>query len=70
MTKPISIKLRPGQRREIRVTGARDPRGYDNKIEVWLDESDMLRISVLKPDLCYRFKEVKEYSGMIVVVQE
>lgn len=69
--KPIVVKLRPNNpKATVVVFGNRDPRGYDNKIEIWLDEEDKLHIQVMKPDLCYRFKEVKESPSYIEVIQE
>lgn len=70
MSKLLMVRLKPGQRKEIAVVGNRNPRGYDNKIEIWLDEADRLHISVLKPDLCYKFSKVNDYPGMIEVIQE
>lgn len=68
---PVILKLsRKNRRRDIAVIGDRDQRGYDNLITVWLDKDDRLHIKVMKPDLCYRFKEVVETDGYIEVIQE
>ena len=69
MTKDIRVKLRKGQTKTIRVFGARDPRGYDNTIEIWLTEDDELHIRVYKISACYQFSEVIESRGLVEVVQ-
>jgi len=65
----IRIKLKKNQAQAIYVVGDRDPRGADNRIDVWLDEEDRLHISVLKAQRCYRFAEMCEYSGHIELIQ-
>ncbi len=71
MPKPKCIRVTPRNNHKIiQVLGNRDPRGYDNQIEIWLDEQDRLHIRVLKPDRCYRFSHTEEGSGYIEVVQK
>ena len=55
---------------EIKVRGARDPRGPDNSVMIWLEEDDTLHIAVYKAERCYKFREVIDHGAMIEVVQE
>jgi hypothetical protein len=55
---------------EIKVTGARDPRGPDNSVFIWLEDDDTLHISVYKANRCYQFREVIDHGGAIEIVQE
>ena len=58
------------QKQIIKVLGQKDPRGWDNSIEIWM-EGDLLKISVDLPELrCYEFKELIRESGKIIVVQQ
>lgn len=69
MSKPLTVRVTPRNRKkEILVYGARDPRGYDNKITIELDREGKLRIKVMKVNLCYKFEQVIEETGFIEVV--
>ena len=69
MPNDIRVKLCKGQTKTIRVFGARDPRGYDNAIEIELTEDDELHITVYKMSACYQFSEVIEHVGAVEVIQ-
>lgn len=67
--KPIKVRVTPRHNdAEILVYGNRDPRGYDNKIQIWLDERGKLHISMMKANLCYKFERVVENSSFIEVI--
>jgi len=51
------------------VYGNRDPRGPDNTIEVWLDETDRLHILVPKAQRCYRFESMIDMPGHVEIIQ-
>jgi hypothetical protein len=54
----------------INITGAKDPRGPDNTIKIWLDESGRLVIQVDKPVLRrYPFSHVNDTPAFIQVIQ-
>jgi hypothetical protein len=54
----------------INVTGQKDPRGPDNTIKVWINESGQLCIEVGKPTVrCYPFSHVEENASSITVIQ-
>ena len=54
----------------IQVVGDRDPRGADNTVEIWVDKQDQLHIRVLKPNRCYRFKEMIDEGSYVEIVQD
>lgn len=45
-----------------------DPRGPDNTVSVWINESNELVIQVLKADRCYRFDRVEQDAASIRVI--
>jgi hypothetical protein len=54
----------------INVIGKKDPRGPDNTIKIWLDETGRLCISVDKPHVrCYPFSHIEENECSITVIQ-
>jgi hypothetical protein len=58
------------KRKSIYVTGAKDQRGPDNTITVWLDEQGRLCIQVDKPTVrCYPFSHVEENASWVRVIQ-
>ena len=70
MAKPLVVRVTPRNRRKtIHVYGNRDPRGPDNTIEVWLDETDRLHILVPKAQRCYRFESMIDMPGHVEIIQ-
>lgn len=53
----------------ITITGQRDPRGPDNTVTVWIDNTDQLHIRLLKPNRCYQFKEMIDKPGYVEIIQ-
>lgn len=53
----------------LNIIGKRDPRGYDNTVRVWLDQSDHLHIRVEKAQRCYRFTEMIDAAGHVELIQ-
>lgn len=69
MRKPLRVRVTPRSGpKTILVLGNRDPRGPDNNITIWVDETDRLHINVLKTDRCYQFEQVVENSSSIEVI--
>jgi len=69
MRKPITVRVNPrNPSAEILVYGNRDPRGYDNKIKIWLDFNGKLHIQVMKANLCYRFEKVEQNQSFVEVI--
>lgn len=67
--KPKRVKVsKASGTQEILVVGAKDPRGPDNNIYVWVCAEGKLHIRVLKTDRCYKFEKVVQYSGYVEVV--
>ena len=52
----------------IPVLGHRDPRGPDNNIRVWVDDTDRLHIRVQKTERCYRFETMIDTDGFVEIV--
>lgn len=65
---PIRIR-RVNVAQEIVVFGHRDPRGPDNNIQIWVDETDRLHIRVLKAERCYKFAEMIDQPGYVEIIQ-
>jgi hypothetical protein len=64
----VSVRNRPA---EIVVFGARDPRGPDNNILIWVDKTDdTLHILVPKAVRCYTFSHMVDYGAYVEFVQE
>jgi hypothetical protein len=53
---------------EVLVLGKRDPRGPDNNILIWVDDTDRLHIRVWKTNRCYEFEKVIETRHRIEVI--
>ena len=68
--KPLLARVSPRYPEMIvNVMGARDPRGYDNQITIFLDKEDKLHIRVYKAYRCYSYSHVEETNGYIEVIQ-
>jgi hypothetical protein len=55
---------------DIKILGHRDPRGPDNNVYVWVDETDQLHIRILKAQRCYTFKEVLMGQDWLEIVAD
>lgn len=49
-----SVRPRKKECVNIPILGHRDPRGHDNNVRVWVDETDRLHIRIEKTNRCYQ----------------
>lgn len=57
--------------KSFQIVGMKDPRGPDNTLTIWIDESGDLRIHLQKPTVrCYAYSHIEEDECGITIVQK